>query len=69
MKNFIITFAIIGSTIVGSVSDNKEYLPGVKISTTKEIVYTDLDGNFKINLSDTLKINFISYNDTTIILK
>ena len=69
MKNFIITFVIIGSTIVGSVSDNKEYLPGVKISTTKEIVYTDLDGNFKINLSDTLKINFISYNDTTIILK
>lgn len=50
-------------------SDNKENLTGVKVSTKNEIIYTDFDGNFKINISDTLWIEFISYEDSIIVLK
>lgn len=68
MKNFIISLIIAGNSIIGTISDNNEKLTGVKISSPTQITYSDFDGNFKINLSDTLLVEFISYKDTIIVL-
>jgi hypothetical protein len=69
MKTLILYTILIGSTLFGTVVDKNsgEKLAGVNINST---TFTDLDGHFKIdNPTDTLKINFISYNDTTIVFE
>ena len=60
MKEFIIIFTLTTGILLDS--QTKETITGAKITNGKEIVYTDFDGKFPI--SDTMKIELISYKDT-----
>ena len=62
MKEFIVIIGLMYGILLDSKTG--ETITGARVDNGKEIVYTDFDGKFPI--SDTLKIEFISYKDTTI---
>lgn len=72
LKTIAIGITLVGSTVFGTLVDKEtgEKLVGAKIYNSGKVIYTDFDGNFelKINSPDTLKINFISYKDTTLVV-
>lgn len=71
MKNFIITTALIANTLFCTFQDNttKETLTGVKVKYGDKTIYSDFDGRveLKLNSQDTIKIEFISYQDTVLV--
>jgi hypothetical protein len=62
MKEFIVIIGLLSGVLFDS--QTGETITGARIDNGKEIVYTDFDGRFPI--SDTLRIEFISYRDTII---
>jgi hypothetical protein len=69
MKEILIATSFLSGLIVDS--ETKEPIPAARIEVLdcNEMIYTDFDGNFKLDcLNDTskIRISFISYNDTII---
>lgn len=69
MKEILIATSFLYGLIVDS--ETKEPIPAARIEVLdcNEMIYTDFDGNFKLDcLNDTskIRISFISYNDTII---
>ncbi len=65
MIKLLIYFMFLGtSTFKGEVIDvNGNGLPGVKLNGK---YYTDLNGQFNIPISDSIKVEYISYKDTIV---
>jgi hypothetical protein len=71
INKFFIVFGLAANTIFGTVKDysSEEKLVGVKIISSVDTTYTNLDGEFEIelkNLEDSIKVEYISYEKVII---